>query len=527
MSELHLRGSIRTGDPARPRADSVTLLRGRIVALDAEPAAGALVLTLPADRWIVPGLIDAHLHPILGGLALGQLDLAGVASREAFEAEIARAHAALPPGAWLLAGGWSETRWGGAAPDATWLRAAGERPCLCRRADLHAGLVNPAVLARIDASRDPEGGRFVRDPASGAPTGLVLESALWSLVAPLVPPPTVAERGAALDRALAHAASRGLVALGAMEYLEDLEGVYDARRAAMPLRIRATALDRATDEDVDRAAAFARRNDDRLAVIGCKSFADGTLGSRTARMLEDYADDPGRRGLWLDHAAAETLGAWARRVAESGLQPAVHAIGDAAARRVLDAYDDLPPSLAAAVRPRIEHAQQVDPADQPRFAGRIASMQPLHREDDALVVVARLGPERLEGFFPFEGLAAAGATLAFGSDWPVVSLDPIAGMRAAISARDGAGRPFRPAGALGAEAVLGAYTAGAARTLHLDDSGVIAPGRRADLTILDGDPLAFARHAGEPDAGPTRATATIVGGSFVHDAEGIAPVAWP
>jgi len=483
-------GRIWTGAPQRPWATSLSIRDGRVTALDVTGSPGIDL----GDLVAVPGLIDTHVHLVQAAEALGDLDLSSVTSRPEFEASIARAHASLPEGRWLVARGWSNERWpGGELPDKTWLAAAGDRPVVCHRVDLHATLVNDAVLARCDTSTSPPGGRIHRD-AAGMPTGLMVEQAAWRLINPLVPDSTVEQRRDAVRRAQAHLATLGVTTAATMEYTRTVEQVLEPLRGELRVRCPVILLDRPWPLDVDAARRFAA--DDRLAVIGFKAFIDGTLGSRTARMLTDYADDPGNRGLLVELAADGHLDAWVRLVAGAGLIPCMHAIGDEAVRLALDALAGV-----TAVR-RIEHAQHVDPADVRRFEGVVASMQPQHRVDDWTYVERRLGAARMRGAFALRDLAEAGAVLAFGSDWPVVTADPIAGMRAAIT---GHGQT------IDVEQALRAYTTGAAHACRLD-AGVLRPGALGDVTVLDRDPFSCDWHASPPNV-----LMTIVGGQVVYD----------
>ena len=505
-----------TGDAARPWATSLCAQGGRITAID--PSTGSEVgaeagEVIDARGCVVtPGLIDAHMHLLLGGESLRELDLSRVTGRDEFQSAIEARHRELPPGAWLIARGWqSENFTHRELPDASWLAAAGDRPVVCHRMDLHAALVNDAVLrlcgGQHDLSRDPPGGRIVRDADTGRPTGLMVEAAAWTLVNPLIPSLSIAQRQAALRAAMRHAQSLGLTTVGSMEYQRQIEEVFLPLRGELKLRCRITLLDRDWPLDFSYGTSFA--NDDRLAVIGYKAFADGTLGSRTARMLEDYDDDPGNRGVLVELAERGVLGEWAAGVASTGLSPSIHAIGDEAARIALDAID----GLDQAVRPRLEHVQQLAASDIARFGGgRIASMQPLHKADDGRYVERRVGQGRLQGTFAFRSLLDAGATLAFGSDSPVVSCDPIAGMRAAITGMTLDGKVLLPSQNLTVEQALTAYARGAAFALHLDDAGVIRPGALADLVMFDRDPF-----AADWAAAPPRVILTIVGGDVVYD----------
>jgi hypothetical protein len=508
-----IEGRIWTADPARPWAASVEWRDGAVVAVDAPPSPGARTVRLPPAHVALPGLIDAHLHLTLGALTLAQLDLSRVRSRAEFERAVADAARTLAPGRWLRAHGWHEANWGGERPTRAWLAGAGDVPCVAYRMDHHACVVNDPVLARIAGVPCPEGGEVVRD-AGGAPTGLLLEQAAWRLVNPIVPEPPAADRREAVLRAHAHCNAFGITAVGSMEYERDLREVHvplgERLGAARTLRVLATILDR--DWPVDRAWGRALRPDGHLRVAGWKQFIDGTLGSRTARMLEPYSDDAGNRGMLVETAAEsrDRLREWARETVELGFSPSMHAIGDEAMRVALDAVDPVDPARVA----RFEHCQTLDDADLARMRGRVASMQPLHKADDARIAHARLGEARMRSFFRFRDLADAGARLAFGSDWPIVSCDPRLGIRAAVTGLDLDGRPCRIDQNLTVGESLAAYTRGAADALRAPDLGMLAPGRAADLCVLAADPFAWDWHGGALPA----VAATVVAGREVHGA---------
>lgn len=512
-TELTLVGArIHTMNPGRPRVDSIVFRDGRIAALNPERPIGR-VLDL-GGLTVVPGLVDAHLHCALGGETLLQLDLSSARCRNDVDRLVRERHAALPAGVWLIARGWNEDGFQPRIPpDRTWLAAAGDRPCVCWRMDHHACVVNDAVLARLrerhDLSGDPLGGRILRD-ARGEATGLLQEAAAWQFVQPIMPSPSPEDRRRAALEAHAYLASLGITAAGSMEYEKVLREAIEPQRGKLSVRMRITLLDREWPLDLAYAKGFT--NDDRLAVIGMKAFIDGTLGSRTARMLEPYCDDPSNRGLLVELAERGVLVDWIRLVRAAGLSPSMHAIGDEAARIALDAIDA---SDALGVPPaRIEHAQTIAPEDIRRFAGRFTSMQPLHKAYDARSAASRLGSRRMQRFFPFRALQHAGARLAFGSDWPIVSPDPIAGIAAAVTGLDVDGQPCRVEDNIGVHEALIAYTRTAAECLGLD-AGVLAEGRLADCTILDADPYACDWVRRRPTV-----VATIMGGTTTFARDG-------
>ena len=482
------------------RAVDVVIEDGRIAAIEASTGSKRTGPTIDGGGGtVLPGFVDAHVHLSLGARAMDQVDLARCRDRADFEARLAARAATLPadgPDSWLLAHGWLETDWaaaeGDALPDAGWLAAGGDRPIVCYKHDHHAVLVNDVVLRMLGDAECPAGGTIVRDE-SGRPTGLLLEAAAWQLVNPIVPTPSVETRRRTTIAATRHLATLGLTHVGSMEYADDMVDVLDAIRDDLAVGVAVTMLDRELpiDEPLERLEALER--DDRLRLIGCKAFLDGTLGSRTAALLADYADRPGERGMLVELAERGELLEWIEFVVRRGWSPSMHAIGDAAARLALDACDHAESvarthDLAAPIL-RIEHCQTVDSTDIARFAprNRHASMQPTHMLDDGTTVERSLGPDRFDAFFPFRAIDAAGGTLSFGSDWPIETPDPIEGIRVAVTGVDRAGRVVPGSRTVEVATAIDAYTTNPRIMLGLPPVAV-EPGAPADLVVLDRDP---------------------------------------
>ena len=498
--------------PMDPRGDAIWLrdvmvdgrrvdvrcARGRIAAIEPGGASIETGEILEGDGGsLLPGFVDTHLHLVLAAAAMEQVDLARCTSRADFERRLAERSATLPthgPDAWLLGHGWLETDWGGDLPDRSWLKACGDRPVVCFKHDHHAVLVNDAVLAMLGDAEPPPGGTVVTG-TDGRPNGLLLESAAWRLVNPLVPTPSIETRRRTSIAASRHLATLGITNAGSMTYAEDVLDVLDPIRDELAVGVAVTMLDRTLPIDEPLARLEALDGDDRLRLVGCKAFLDGTLGSRTAAMLADYADRPGERGMLVELAERGELLDWIEFVVRRGWRPSMHAIGDAAARLALDACDHAERiAREAGLEPpeiRIEHCQTVDPADIPRFApgNRHASMQPTHMLDDGITVERSLGPERLDAFFPFRAIRDAGGTLSFGSDWPIENPDPIEGIRVAVTGRDRDGRVVPGDRAVDVATAIEAYTTNPRRALGLPTVSVRV-GDPADLVILDRDPHA-------------------------------------
>ena len=473
---------------------AVVIHRGKILAVG---PADALAKAHPKARRVdlpggtlLPGFIEGHAHVAGIGALTRELDLVGVQDLPDALARI-RAWSTAHPGGWLTGRGWDQNLW----PTRAFPRAhdldilTGTRPAFLTRVDGHAAWVNTAALALAgidDHTPDPEGGRILKD-AYGRPSGILLDGAM-ALVEKLIPEPTPAELDGQLLAGLRSLRNDGFTAVADMGIGAPVLAAYRRLDAAHALPIRVFAY---LSEDHDLMVRELRPRKARslsfLQVQGVKFYLDGALGSRGARLLAPYADDPATWGLWVTDPAK--VQADVTITLRAGYQPAIHAIGDAANRAALDL-------LAAAERkagrprtlpPRIEHAQIVTPEDAARFGklGIVASVQPIHCTADHAWTPARLGPDRVKEAFPWRNLVNGGALLAFGSDAPVEDANPFLGLAAAETRQDPAGDPpggFLPGQRLTRAEALRAYTAGNARALgHAKDLGVLQKGAAADL----------------------------------------------
>jgi len=473
---------------------------------------------------MIPGMIDAHVHVMDMGFAALTLDLSDTTSLEDALARI-RAFAEANPGRpWILGRGWNQERWGlGRFPTAAELdTAVADRPVWLERADNHAQWGNTLAIrtAGVTArTADPAGGRIIRD-ASGNPAGVFVDNAV-QLVGKIVPGPRPEDRDLAFAKAQDALIAKGVTAVADMG--TDMADWGTFRRAGdsgrLTIRIMAYADSFDTLELVAGAGPTPWLYADRLRMGGIKLYLDGALGSRGAVLKAPYHDDPGARGLPL--LTPSQLRNLMSRAGMDNFQTAVHAIGDAANAEVLAAIEELSESYEGDRRWRIEHAQILDPADIPRLGGHgiIASMQPLHQTSDRLMAEARLGPGRLEGAYPWRGVIAAGGRLAFGSDAPVETADPFAGLAAAISRTDANGEPFGgwlPQQAVSREQALAGFTADAAFAGFAEGRfGRLVPGERADFLLVDRDPLL----ASPADIRQTKVLQVWIGGVKVHGEE--------
>ena len=446
---------------------------------------------------MLPGLIDAHGHVM--GLGFQQLTLDLSATNSLAEAQAAiKAYAAKHPDRrWVVGRGWNQEKWGlGRFPTSADLDAAvSDRPVWLERVDGHAGWANSKAMeiARITAaSKSPPGGRI--ELTGGKPNGIFVDAA-GELVGKFVPVPRPAERDLALAEAQKKLLSQGITAIADMgTTIEDWQSY---RRAGddgwLSIRIFGYAA------GIDNMVAIAGPRptpwlyDDKLRLGGVKLYLDGALGSRGAWLKKPYADAPGQTGLQF-LASAEIRNLMVR-ASMDGFQTAIHAIGDAANAEVVDAVEELAQTYPKNQRWRIEHVQIVDPADLPRLGKNdiISSMQPVHQTSDRTMAEARLGPDRLKGAYAWNSVLKAGGKLAFGSDVPVESADPFAGLATAMTREDASGQPFggwRPEERVTREQALAGFTTGAAYAAFAEDKvGSLTPGHRADFILIDVDPL--------------------------------------
>ena len=342
------------------------------------------------------------------------------------------------------------------------------------------------------------------------------------LVEKAVPAPTPSDRDLALIEAQRILLSKGITSAADMG--TSIEDWQTFRRAgdngSLNLRIVSYAAGTDQMELIGGPGPSPWLYDDKLRLNGVKLYLDGALGSRGAWLKQPYTDDPGNRGLSL--MGGTRLRNLMSRAALDNFQVAVHAIGDAANSEVLQAIDELAETYKGDRRWRIEHAQIIDPADIAKFGehGIIASMQPVHQTSDRIMAEERLDPARLEGAYAWQSIQRTGARLAFGSDAPVESPDPFAGLAAAISRSDAQGEPFggwRPQERVNREQALAAFTSNGAYAAFAEGRfGRLVPGERADFLIVDRDPLL----ASPADLRATRVLETWVGGRKVHSLAG-------
>jgi predicted amidohydrolase YtcJ len=499
-------------------------------------------------RLALPAFGDAHVHAVQGGLESQRCNLLGLRGKDAYLAKIAAYSATLPPSAWVLGGGWSMSAFPGGTPTAADLDAVtGGRPAFLPNRDHHSAWVNTAALGIAEITErtaDPRDGRIERDH-SGSPAGALHDGAM-RLVADFVPPPSQAELTAALLAAQRHLHSLGITAIQDACVGDAGEiGVPDAfetyRRAAADrlLTCRVTGAlwwDRFRglhQLDTLQTRREAADGSGYFRATSVKLMLDGVCETFTAAMGTPYLDGHGHQtghagNLFLE---PEELAEATRTLADLGFQMHFHAIGDRSISAALDALAAIPDAQRAGGRHHIAHLQFVSPPDLTRFArlGVVANFQPLWActdEQNDQLTVPFVGPERAAWQYRIGSLARRGARVAFGSDWPVSSADPLQELHVAVnrmlSTRLGMpGSPETTVPLLAAEAItvdaaVEAFTRGVAYVNHEEDvAGTLEPGKVADVAVLDRD--IYATPANE--IGSASVALTIASGQVVHGDE--------
>ncbi len=500
-----------------------------------------------AGRTAVPAFADAHVHAVGAGMERLHCDLSGLRTRDECLAAVASHSTGLQPDSWIQGGGWSMESFGAAGPLAVDLEAVdGGRPVFLPNRDHHSAWVNRVALERAGVgpeTPDPPDGRIERD-AGGLPTGTLHEGAM-AMVGDLVPAPSPSELDDALMGAQRHLHSLGITrwqdaAVGAVPEI-GVPDAYDAyRRAAADGRLTATVVGalwwdrhRGLEQLPDLLTRRERAGPGHFRATSVKLMVDGVCETLTAAMTEPYLRD----GLAPAHheeahgsffLQPQELIAIVAELDAAGFQAHFHALGDAAVTAALDAIAALPdPGRTRAMRHHLAHLQFIRPSDIARFAaiGAVANFQPLWATNDPQMLdltIPVVGPERATWQYRIGTLARSGASIAFGSDWPVSSPDPIQQIHVAVNRRLSAviGRAgtaeteeaFLPDEAIGVEAAVDAFTKGTAWVNGAEaETGVIATGRKADIAVLSQDIFALP----PSEIGDATVEMTVAGGRVV------------
>ncbi|MCT4353783.1 amidohydrolase [Streptomyces sp. Je 1-79] len=532
-------GPVHTGDPARTRASSLAVTGERITAVGHDEVRELIgpdteVVDL-RGKVLLPGFQDAHVHAVFAGVELAECDLTGTVGVAEYLTRIREFADAHPERPWITGGGWSMESFEGGLPTRQLLDSVvPDRPVYLVNRDHHGAWANTRALelAGLDrATPDPADGRIEREP-DGTPSGTLQEGAT-GLVSRLVPPSTAADRLAGLLRA-----QKLLHSLGITGWQDAMLGVYggqpdpsDAYLAAARAGTLTARVNGALWWDRERGAEqidelVTRRKElayGRFRAGSVKIMQDGVAENFTAAMTTPYLDGCGcataNSGLsFVDPAA---LRSYVTRLDALDFQVHFHALGDRAVREALDAVEAaVEANGRRGNRHHLAHLQVVHPDDLDRFArlGAVANIQPLwaaHEPQMDELTIPFLGPERASWQYPFGSLLRAGATLAAGSDWPVSSPDPLAGLHVAVNRKEPGTadeRVFLPEQRLDLTSAVAAYTAGSAHVNGHDETGTLLPGMLADLVVLDRDIFT----APPEEIAEARVLGTYVGGTPVH-----------
>ncbi len=499
---IFLNGYVWTVEPAQPVAEALAVKDNKILGVGSSSAIKRMIgdATLVIDlkgAFVLPGFTDCHTHFIDGGFSLSSVRLGDVRSREDFRNRIKEKARELGPRAWILNGNWDHQQFDPPQlPSKEWIDdVTPENPVCVNRHDGHMVLVNSLALelAGISKSTDtPEGGEIVRDPLTGEPTG-ILKDAAMDLVMHHIPEPTLEEKMGAASAALKEANRFGVTSIHDMGYTSSFE-VYrklfeqGQLTARLKLYIPIREIERLTEPNGKFSPAH-----DFLKIAGLKGFVDGSLGSSTALFFDPYSDDPAKNGILVSDMFPEgNMEEKIREADRSGLQVAVHAIGDKANSIILDIFERIIKASGQRDRRwRIEHAQHLHPGDFERFdrLDIIASVQPYHAIDDGRWAEKKIGKVRARFTYAFRTLLDHGVVIACGSDWPVAPLNPLTGIYAAVTRQTLDGKNpegWIPEQKISLEEAIKGYTLDAAYAEFSEGmKGSIRQGKLADLVVLD------------------------------------------
>ncbi|MGB7729397.1 MAG: amidohydrolase [Candidatus Acidiferrum sp.] len=534
---LIVHAKIYTVDVKKPWAQSLAIRKGKIVAIgsDEQVARFRGIGTKMIDaggKLVLPSFTDSHTHMLDGGLSLSQVNLEGAKDVAEIQSRL-RAYADQhTDNKWILGGGWNYAMFGTETlPNKEYLDQLFPAIAVFLTCyDFHTFWANSKALALAGITKttpNPPNGEIVRDPVTGEPTGALKESA-GDLVGKVVPKPTEVETLNAYRAAIKWANQNGLgrvhSAGGDFDHLDVFQELRNENQLTLRLHV-AYVLDPAEvrPQDLDALESARKKfHDEWIDANSVKFFLDGVVESHTAAFFEPYTDEPSTKGaLFWD---PEKYKAAVAALDKKGFQIYTHAIGDYAVRTALDAYEFAEhTNHTRDHRNRIEHIETITAADIPRFAklGVIASMQPLHAypDLDTLDVWARnIGPDRASRAWLWKGIAQQGGRYTFGSDWPVVTLNPWEGIQTAVTRQTSDGKPaggFIPSQKLTVVQAVEGYTIDAAYAGHLEKSeGSLEVGKVADVILVDKNIFEIDPHTIDE----TKVVLTIVGGKIVYEA---------
>jgi predicted amidohydrolase YtcJ len=531
---LYLNGNIYTMDAAQPRAQAMAIddVSGRILAVCSDDevrrmgGVHAELIDLH-DKTVLPGFIDAHMHLISEAYRSYYIDAVACASEDEVAALVRERAALTPVGQWILGGKWDKNLWPGQhfPTKASLDRAAPEHPVALWSKDGHLLWVNSLAMERASlsaATPEPANGVILHD-GDGNPTGILQEEEATSLVYHVIDRDDPVLTRHLVETKLKEAQRVGITTIHDIED-NDAFRLFQQLRDEGKLGVRVQMiLPRRMLPELRAVGVRAGFGDDLLRLGGIKIFADGTLGSQTAAMLDGFEGDPANRGILAipEQEMNEAVSA----AADMGLSIAIHAIGDRAARVALNSIEQAQRHLAdspvqqhyARLRYRLEHVQLIAPEDLERMQrlGVVASVQPFHAVADR-DIAERYWGKRHRRAYAYRTMQDMGIPLALGSDAPVETFDPLRILYAAIARNNTETRqrpPWLPDQALPLARALWAYTLGAAYAGAEEDSkGSLSVGKLGDAVVLREDILSMPMEK-LPENG---VQATILGGKVVY-----------
>lgn len=510
-----------TMDPSNPRAESLAIKGEHILWVGHQRemkqwiGPHTQVIDLQG-AFVYPGFIDTHAHIFYTGMSKKCLPLKGIPDKQTLLERVHQYVKNYPKGEWIFAVGWEDDQWPDKEPPtaADLDEVAPDNPIVLERIDTHLICVNSCVLnmARIDEhTLDPIGGKIWRN-SCGFPSGILMDRAM-DFVKRIIPELSLKETIQLTQQILDECLQKGITMVhDATTMGLNCEAFRTlAKENKLPLRVYMMS----TIESKDSILEHIPQSDNFLECRCLKFFMDGSLGSRGAALFEPYQDEPGNHGLLLWNECE--LLPFLQKAKEKGFQVATHAIGDRANHFILNAYEKIG---VKGLRWRIEHAQLLSPSDIHRFADLqvIAAVQPLHAIVDSPWFEKRVGNSRTkEGAFVWRSLLDQGAIVVGGSDSPVVEMNPLWGIYAAVTRQDHWNldkESWYPAQKVTPEEALKMYTIDAAYSCFREkDLGSLTAGKLADLVILPSNILTCP----PKDLIDMKVLYTIVNGTIAYD----------
>lgn len=446
------------------------------------------------EKLVLPGFIDSHAHIIMGGFYLLGIDLQPAKAKNEF-VKIIRDYSESTKAGWITGGNWNEQNWEEAElPKREWVDEFTEdRPIFVSRMDYHMAFANSFAFKLAGITKDtpnPEGGEILRDKQTGEATGILKDKAM-NLVQRVIPARAFEEMETAAKRTLEEAKRWGVTSIHDICYDDDFRVLQKLeRKGELTCRIFARLPIEKIDSIIE-SQIEAGFGSDKLKTGSLKGFADGSLGSGTALFFKPYSDDEENYGLGMEIMNDGRMREWILKGDAKQLQMSIHAIGDKANSEIIDYFEEATRlNKKWDRRLRIEHAQHLEEKDFERLGKNeiIVSAQPYHLFDDGSWAEKKIGRERLKRSFAFRSLMDNGVRLCFGSDFPVVTINPLVGIYAAVTRHTSDGK--NPNGLIPEEKIsvieaVEAYTEGGAfASFDEGKKGRLSEGMLADFVIL-------------------------------------------